>query len=156
MFLSGKYKMVPIIDSADINAGVDGDSINMAKAHRCTFLFMFGALGGAAGAILKVFSGISDAAKTSPLTFRYALGSAATGSATADVLGDAATSAALTLTAATYQNKLLVVEVDGAEMDMANNEEWLTVEIGAEADSGVLHVVAVVEPRYSDGTTVLA
>jgi len=156
MRFPGKYKVVPIINSADINAGLDGDSINMAKGHRCTILFMFGALGGAAGAVLKVFSGATDGTKSSALTFTYALGSAATGSASSDVLAADATSAALTLTAATYQNKVLVVEIDGSEFDTANNEEWLTVEIGAEADSGVLHAVAIVEPRYSDGTTILA
>jgi len=154
MRFPGKYKVVPIINTADYNAGLDGDSINMGKGHRCTFLLMFGAITG--DAVLKVWSGATDGTKSSALTFTYAVGGAAVGSASSDVLAADATSAALTLTAATYQNKLLVVEIDGSEFDTANNEEWLTVEIGAEADAGILHVVAIVEPRYSDGTTVLA
>ena len=147
-------KLVPIINSSDINAGVDGDSINMAKAHRATFILMFGTLVG--DAVLTVNSGATDGAKTSALYFDYALGSAAVGSASADVLGDVTNAASLTLTAATYSNKMLVVQVDARAMDLANNEEWLTLSLSAAANSGICECVAIIEPRYSDGTTVLA
>ena len=147
-------KLVPVINSADINAGLDGDSINMAKAHRATFILMFGTLVG--DAVLTVNSGATDGAKTSALYFDYALGSAAVGSASADVLGDVANAASLTLTAATYSNKMLVVQVDARAMDLANNEEWLTLAISNAANSGICECVAIIEPRYSDGTTVLA
>lgn len=60
-----------------------------------------------------------------------------------------ATSASLTLTAATYQNKMLVVEVDATDMDVANGEEWLTLSLSAAADAGILHAVAILEPRYT-------
>lgn len=154
MNFASKFHLVPVINSADINAGVDGDSINMGKAHRCTFVLMFGALVG--DAVLTVYSGATDGAKTSALTFAYALGSAAVGAASADVLGTPSTSAALTLTAATYQNKMLVIEVEASEMDLANNEEWLTISISNAADSGICEAVAIVEVRYQDGTTVTA
>ena len=155
MFLSGKYKLVPVVNTADFNAGATGDSINMAKAHRVTFVLMFGAITGGAAA-LTIKSGATDGVQTTAVTFKYALGSAATGSATSDVLGTAATSSSLALTAATYQNKMLVVEVDAAEMDQANGHDWLTLALDGTADSGALECVAIVEPRYSDGTTVLA
>jgi hypothetical protein len=155
MNLSGKIKFVPIGKSTDFTGGLIGDSINMAKAHRATFLITFGTITGNGG-ILYVYSGATDAAQTSALTFKYALGSAVLGSASADVLGTETTSAALTLTAATYSNKLLVVEVDTADMDTANGEEWLTLVIGAGATNGIAHIVAAVEPRYSDMATILA
>ncbi len=147
------YKVVPVIKTADYNAGVDGDSINCGKARRVTFIMTFGAITG--NAILKIYSGATDGAKTSALTFKYALGSAAIGSASCDVLGTESTSAALTLTGTTYADKMMIVEVDMQFMDADNNEEWLTMEISADASAGILHVVALVEPRYIDGTTML-
>jgi len=155
MNIPKRYKFVPLINSADINAGVDGDSINMAKALRAVIVLMFGAITGV-GAILKIYSGATNGAKTSALTFKYGLGGAAVGSALADVLAATAESAALTLTAATYQNKMFVVEIDAAQMDLANNEFWLTVELDNGADSGICEAVALVEPRYSDKATLLA
>lgn len=153
MNLAKLLKFVPILNTADYNNGVDGDSINMAKGLRVTIILMFGAITG--DAILKLFSGATDGAKTSALTFKYAVGSAIVGAATADVLATQATSAALTLVAATYANKMLVLEIDTPQFDTANNEEWLTLEIGAEASAGICHAVALVEPRYSDQTTML-
>lgn len=154
MNILGKYKIVPIINTADYNAGVTADSINMAKAHRVTFILQFGAITG--DAILYIYSGATDAAKTSALTFKYAYGSAACGSATSDTYTTESTSAALTLTGTTFANRTLVIEVDGAVMDNANNEEWLTLYINADAGAGICQACAIVEPRYSDGTTLLS
>jgi len=155
MFLSGKLKFVPIVNTADFNAGATGDSINIAKVHRVTFVLMFGAITGGAAA-LTVKSGVSDGTQTTAATFKYALAGAATGSASADVLGDASTSSSLDLTAATYQNKMLLVEVDCAEVNTSLNHDWLTLALDGTADSGLLECVAIIEPRYSDMATVLA
>ncbi len=153
MNLAQKLRFVPIVNTADYNNGADGDSINMGKASRATIIIMFGAITG--DSILKLFSGAANAAKTSALTFKYALGSAVVGTASADVLAAQTTSAALTLVAATYANKMLVLEIDAAQMDIANSKKWLTLEIGAEASAGIAHAVAIIEPRYSDSTTLL-
>lgn len=153
MKLASMFKFVPIINSADINAGLDSDSINMGKAHRVLIALMFGTLSG--DAVLTLYSGATDGAKTSALTFRYALGSAAVGSASADVLGSQTAVATLTLTAATYSNKLLLIELEADQMDTNNDEEWLTLSLSDAAASGICHALAIVEPRYSDGTTVL-
>ena len=149
MNLPERFKVVPVLASDNINAGVDSNSINMKNFHKASFIFTFGTLAGASGAVLKVFSGAADGAKTSALTFRYAVGSAAIGAASCDVLGAQSTSAALTLTAATYTDKMLIVEVDASDMDVANGECWLTAELGAEADSGAADCVAILEPRYT-------
>ena len=149
-----EVKPAYVINTADYNAGVDGDSINMKGFHRATFYLLFGAITG--DAVLTVNSGASDGAKTSALTFRYALGSAACGSATSDVLGSTSTSAALTLTAATYANKMLIVEVEATEMDLANDENWLTIAISSAASAGVCHCNAVLVPRYTDNISATA
>jgi hypothetical protein len=79
------YKPVPVLSSGDLSAGATlaGDSINMAKCHSARFIVIFHALGGAA-TYVKLYSGATAAAATSALTFRYAFGGAATGSANAD------------------------------------------------------------------------
>lgn len=138
-------KIVPILASADINAGADSDSINMAEAHHVTLLCLFGpSLSG--DAVLKLYEGATAGAKTTAKTFSYAYGGAAVGSANADVLSTPATSAALTATGTTFVSRLLVIELDATEM--ADGMSWLTLEVGAEADAGELTIVAVLEPRY--------
>jgi hypothetical protein len=154
MNLASKFKIVPVLHTADYNGGAVGDSINMGKAYRATFILTFGAITG--NAVLYLYSGITAGTLTSPLEFSYALGSADIGSVNADVLAAQAKSSALTLTDATYQNKMLVIEIDTGDMDLANDEEWLTLYISDAAAAGIVHVVAVLEPRYSSGATVLS
>jgi hypothetical protein len=145
--LAENMKIVPVLKTTDYGSGVDADSINMKGFHRCTFIMTFGAITG--NAVLTVNSGATDGAKTSALTFHYALGGAAIGSASCDVLAATSTSAALTLTGTTYQNKMLVVEVEASDMDVANEENWLTMSISSAATNGIVHVVAILEPRYT-------
>ena len=159
MKLAEEKKIVPLLNSADYNAGVSMDSINMKNAHRACVIMTFGAITGNAG--LKVYSGTTAAAATSAMPFRYALGSAAIASSSADVLAAATTAVAssgITLTAATYASKMLVLDIDAADMDTANNEEWLTVVIDASASAGICHAVAVLDLRYPSSVsgTVLA
>jgi hypothetical protein len=126
----------------------------MKNYHKATFLLTFGAITG--DAVLTVNSGATDGAKTSALTFHYALGSAVIGSANCDVLAAWTSAATLTLTAATYQNKMLVIEIDASAMDTANDEEWLTLALSSAASAGILHAVAVLEPRYPSGQSITA
>ncbi len=147
MKLPEEKKIVPVLYTADYNDGVDFDSINMKNFHRCTFVIGFGAIAG--DAVLTVHSGATDGAKTSALTFHYAFGGAARGSANCDVLAADATSAALTLTGTSYDNYMLIVEVDAADMDTANDEEWLTASISDAGSSGVAFAFAILEPRYT-------
>jgi len=151
MNLADKNKVVYLINTADYNSGVDGDSINMKGIHRATIIFLFGAITG--DAILYIYSGATNAAKTSALTFKYKYGGAACGSTLSDVYSTESTSAALTLTGTTYANRCLICEIDASAMDLANNEEWLTVSLSDAASAGILHTVAILEPRYSDGAT---
>ncbi len=150
MRLSETKKIVPLLRSADINAGVDSDSVDMKDVSHAAFLCSFGAVGGAAGPILKLYEGASHGTKTTALTFHYRYGSAATKSATADTLTDDATSAALQIATATLTNRLLIIELDASEM--TDGCTHLTIEVGAEADSGVLHIDAILDPAYPGQT----
>ena len=157
MKLAENFKVVPIISIGDLNAGatLSGDSINMKNYHRCTFLVMMHALGGAANYIL-IYSGATAAALTTAETFRYAFGGAATESAGADVLAAATTSANLEVAHATYDNYMLVCEIDAS--DMTDGQEWLTFSC-ADTDTGStggMSVFAILEPRYSSDRSATA
>jgi len=158
--LSEKLKFVPVASELDMNAAAinKGDSINMANYHSATFVCVFGALGVAA-TYVKAYSGATAAATTSALTFRYAFGSAATLSATSDVYAAAfATSANLTVAHATYDNFMLVVEVEASEMDLANGENWLTLTF-EDTDTGAtgnVSVVGILKPRYAENLAATA
>lgn len=146
-------KHIAVIGHAlDLNsaATVDCDSINMKNYKRATLIFCFDTLAGAS-AVLTINSGAADATVTSALTFRYAFGSAAVGSANSDVLAAVSTSAALTITHTTYDDYMLVVDIDASEMDMANNEDWLTARFTDPGGAtGTVDCFAILEPRYSN------
>lgn len=145
--------IVFVLKPADHQAGVDGDSINLARAGHVTFLLQFGTIVG--NAILKLFEGASDGAKTTAKTFKYYLTDAEHGAANADKFGAVAESAALTLTAATYDNKILAIEF--AAEELTDGMQWVTLEVGAEADTLNLAAVAVLSKlRYGHGVSALA
>ena len=151
MSIAEKYKIVPLLASANTGAGVDLDSINMEGVHKATIVFTNGATSGSA--VLKIYSGVTEGTKTSALPFRYAHGGAAIGSDSSDYLGAWATATAssgLTLASATYSSKMQVFEVDASDMDLANNENWLTGEISSAGTSGITHAVAILETRYKE------
>lgn len=145
------YKIVPVGVDIDFSSAASNlsDSINTANFNRATFLIQLYDIG-TASPVLYAYSGATDAACTSALTFRYAFGSAAQGSANCDVLAAWSTSEALTLTHGTYDNYLLVVDILASEMDTANEEEWLTLDFADDAGNatGQATVIAVLEPRY--------
>lgn len=153
MRLSETMKKVPLLASADINAGVDSDSINMSDYIDASFDVVFGpSYAGAAGAIIKLYSGVTIGAKTTALTFNYRYGGGAIKAASADVLSTAATSAALQIATATMASRLLTIEVDAAAM--AAGHSWLTLEVGAESDAGEITIMAHLTPRYASAAGV--
>lgn len=140
-----------VLSDGDLNAGatLSCDSINMAKYHRCRFIVNYQTIGGAANYVL-LYSGATDGALTSALTFTYGWGGAAYGTANADVVSTWSTSANLSVAHGTYDNYMLVIDINTTEMDTANNEEWLTL-VFADTDTGAtgnVSVVAILEPRY--------
>jgi hypothetical protein len=159
MRLAEEKKIVPVASDMDVSGSATNpcDSINMKGYHRATFIVNLQTLGGA-DLHCKVYSGATDAALTSALTFHYAFAGAATGSAGCDVLAADSTSADLTIAHATYDNYMLVIEVDASDMDIANSEEWLTLSFPDDATgaTGNLSAVAILEPRYTGNLSATA
>ena len=157
MFLPEKYKIVPIANDLPLTANPTvPDSINMKNYHRATFIIQTHTLGGG-DPTLTVLSGAADATKTSTLYFKYAYAGSAALGATADVLAADAKVNTLVIAHATKDNWMLIVEVDAADMDMANQEEWLTLNFAdAGATTGNVTIVAILEPRYSGASLATA
>lgn len=153
MYLSDRYAIVHAIEPADkAGAGDDSDSINIGKLNWLTFVCAFGAITG--NSVLKLYTGATAGTKTTAETFTYRLASGDFEAASADLYGTAATSAALTLTAGTYDHKTLIVEVDPATL--TDGQPWVTLEFDATANPLNLAVIAIGEPRYAVPATVIA
>ena len=141
-------KIVPIIDPQDHqSAGITGESVCLKDYGHCTFIFLFGELTG--NSVLKVREGAIDGATTADLIFTYRATAADIANAASDTLGTEATSAALTLTAGTYQDRMIVVEVDNQELTAGY--DWLTVNIDSTASELLVSCVAVLsQPRFAE------
>jgi hypothetical protein len=161
MNLAERIKIVPVLRYGDLNAGatLDTDSINMKNFSRATFLIQWHAIG-VADSTLRVYSGATDGAATTALTFHHAKGGAAQGSASCDVLAADASSAALTIANATEDNFLQIIEVDAADMDTANSHNWLTLrisdDVGGGGQTGNVTIIAVLQPRYTGNVSATA
>jgi hypothetical protein len=120
----------------------------MENFHNAAFDLVFGpSYAGAAGAIIKVYSGATNGTKTTAMTFAYSYTGGAIKAASADVWSAWATSAALQIATATLVNRMLRIEVDATAM--TSGHTWLTVEVGAEADAGELTITAHLVPRFA-------
>ena len=85
--------------------------------------------------------------KTSAETFRYRACATALKTALGDLLAAETTSAALTLTAATYEDMFIVVEIDADEL---TTPPWVTLEFSSAASEILVSVTGILtEPRYA-------
>jgi hypothetical protein len=94
-----------------------------------------------------VKTGATAGTQTTALTFNYRWSSEAAGTATADVYGAWATSAGLSITDGTYENHLLIIEVDASEITAA--EPWVTLAVDSTATVILESVVCITESRYA-------
>jgi len=145
MRFSEEFGIVHVFGAIDGASGVTGDSINMRDVHHVCFLVSFGALTGSSD--LTVKTGASAGTETTALTFNYRWASEASGTATADVYGAWATSAALEITDGTYEDHLLIVEVDATEMTA--DEPWLTLSVDSDATVILESCVAITSKRHT-------
>ena len=156
--LAENFKIVPILSDLDLTTGalMPGDSINMARFHKATFIVGLQTLGGGDPTV-AVYSGASDAAVTTIVPVKYAYGSAAAGAANCDVLADwTDTSAVITIAHASKDNFMLIIEVDGAAMAAGHN--WLTIQFAdpATTSTGNVQVHAVLQSRFGENQSVTA
>lgn len=152
-------KIVPVAADFDLDASGSpfyGDSINMKNSHSALFVVNCGDLG-VADITLTLWSGASDGTCSSQLTFDYAWGGApasvdgAGGTANCDVFATWAAATSVVLTNATYDDYTLLIHIDASAMDVANQEEWLTLKFtdGGGA-TGLVTCHAILAPRYRD------
>lgn len=140
--------VIAVLSSANHQAGVDGDSFTMKLNHHASIVLLFGAITG--DAVLKVYSGATDGTKTTSMAFKHRLSSGDQGNANADKFGTESTvtaSSGLTLTAATYDNRTLVVEIE--ESMLADGEPWVTLELSSAASALNASALALVTPRFA-------
>ena len=143
-----RFGIVSAFEPKDWEAGGDSESIKIDKYRHLTFIFTFGAITG--DAVLKVFSGVT-AAKTTSTLFKYRLSDADYKATSNDQFGDETTLAVaadgLTLTAATYDHRTLVVEVDVNAL--TDTHVYVTAELSAAASVALASAVAILsDPRY--------
>lgn len=146
MRFSESRVLVPLIEAKDYgSAGVDADGVNLGLLDAFTAVLVFGAITG--NSILKVYAG-ATAAKTTAIAFTYRLGAADYKVALADQLGDAIAVATtgLTLTAATFDHRMVVVEIDPDTLP--STKPWITLEIDATATAMTVGAVGVGIGRY--------
>ena len=153
MRFSERYKILPLTESANVgSSGVDSQAVHMGKLHLCCFLLNFGAI--VADDVLKVFVSAATATKTTAVAFKYRLASADTLVALSDTLGaltDVASSG-LTLTAATFDHKLVVVEIDSQAVPDAT--PWVVLEIAGSGTTQNVSITAIAAPRYASNSGV--
>ena len=146
MRFSENHGLVYVVKPADNEAGATGESIKMALYRHITYILQCGALTG--DAVLTVKSGATDGVQTTSETFHYRLADADQAAAGADGYGDWTDSSSLTLTAATYDNRILIIELDADELTA--DQPWLTFALSAAASVHFSSCVAILsEPRYS-------
>lgn len=156
--LSEELQFVPMIETeAYGGSGADTDAIDMSRFSSVSFIFAFGDITG--DSTLLFYAGATNAlaaAKGTAIAFNYRLAAADAGATLADTLGDvaAATSAGITLTAATYDHKLLIVEFDCDQLTTTNR--FIVAAVSATANPMDLSCVAIGKPRYPGHTGVTA
>lgn len=149
--LVDELKFVPILHSANYGtSGVNSTSINMKNYHHATLVFTFGAITGDSTLTIKS-AAAADTGTTAISDWTGWMTGADIGAAASDTFS--ATAVAVdsgedyaTLTAATYDNRMVVIEIPASKL--AAGHSWIRVEIDGTATAGIVHCVAVLQPRY--------
>lgn len=153
MRISESFQLIPVVEAKDYgSAGIDFDSVHMGRLRTLSVAINFGALTG--NSILTVYGGATEGAKTTAMAFNYRFGGGDYKAASADILGDATavTSAGLTLTAATFDHRLVAIEIDAD--GVLDGKPWITVSIDSTATALNVGGVGVGAPRYPGHTSV--
>jgi len=151
MRVSESHILIPVVEAKDYgSAGIDFDSVHIGRLQSLAIAVNFGQITG--NSILTVYTGATEGAKTTAMAFKYRFGGGDFKAASADILGDATavTSAGPTLTAATFDHRLIVIEFDVDAMTDA--QPWVTVSIDSTAT--VLNVggLGIGKPRHASHT----
>ena len=142
---SERNAIIYVLQSKDHGgAAATGESINMGKLRRIVFLLAMGAAG-TGNPALTLKSGATDGVETTSETCRYRLADADHKTAGADNYADWATSSSLSLVTTTYDQRVLVIEIDSDEL--TDGQPWLTLSL-TNVTALNCSVVAIGEPRF--------
>ena len=140
MRLSEEKGIVFIAKPADYAGGaVTGESINTKYCSHVTYILQFGTITG--DSVLTIKSGVSDGTQTTSETFYYRLADADQAATGADNYASETGATTLTLTAATYDNKILICEVPVIELTAS--QPFLTLALSAVANPLNVSCVAI-------------
>ena len=155
MRFSEDFSIVPVYEPVDTEAGLDGQSIHMGRLHSVCYMLTFGAVTG--DAVLKYYVGATDGTKTTAVAFGYRVSGADFKAAGADLYGSltAVASTGLTLTAASFDHRTVLIEFDSQAI--ADATPWLTVELSAAASASLTACLAIGRARNvsNTGSTVI-
>ena len=140
------YKIIPLGYTADFNGGFTAESINTEGVHDILFLLSYGAVAGAAPAVLTVKSGASDGTQTTAETFYSRYSTAAQAATGGDVWTDWASGTSVSVASATITTRAQQIYIDCSALTVG--QPWVTLALSDAADSGILHGFAVCTPRY--------
>lgn len=142
--------LIPMLEPADYEAGIDLDSVHMGRMHSLSVVILFGAITG--NAVLTVSNGATEGAKTTDIAFKYRFAGGDFKAASADILGDptAVASTGLTLTATTFDHREIVIEIDAD--NLTDGQPWVTLSLSAAASVLLASAVGVGEPRHASKT----
>lgn len=145
--ISESHVIATMVEAKDYgSAGIDSDAISLGLMHAVTVILTFGAVTG--NSILTFYNSATHDLKTTAIAFNYRVGAAAYKAALSDQFGDivAVAAAGLTLTAATFNHRQVVVEFDADAV--TDGKPWLTFAIDSTATVMNVAAVAVGRARY--------
>ncbi len=158
MRLSEQFKIVPLLEPQDHQGGaLTFDSICLKNYSWCSIIINFGEL--TADEVLTIHSGATDGADSADAYFEYAYTGADLKTAGGDIItvkSDGTPVATLTLTAATFEDRLLILEIDPASL--TDGYDWISVVTDGGGSEVLLSAVAVLTPKYapSDAHTAIS
>lgn len=146
---SESHGIMGLTIDGDWNAGFDADSFDMSLyRHAC--IIIMGDASVAGNAVITLYGGATDGAKTAAITFTYRYASAAVAAASSDVFGTAATSAALTSTATSITSSVMLIEFDTEDMCVSGTQyRYATLNVSSAGSAGTVDIVVILsEPRF--------
>ncbi len=142
----GIYYVIHSVDG-DYNAGFTGDSVDMSLYNHYT-LIIAGDDAIAGNGILTISGGLTDAAIGASITFTYRYAASTHGTASSDVFGAPATSAALTIAGTSLDDALLVVEIDTEDLNISGVQyRYITPVIDGSGSAGYVAMVAILSEQ---------
>ena len=148
---SESHGILGLTVDGDWNAGFSSDSIDMAKYnHACVIIMGDSSVAG--NAVITVYGGATAGAETAAITFAYRYAGGNVGSASSDVFGTVATSAALTTTATSMDSRCTLIEFEAADLNVSGTQyRYATVVVSAAGTAGTCDIIAILsEPRYAE------